>query len=92
VLKINVEIMATDQVQKSAVAYKHTETSAGLNSAQLHFLQMLSHIKTDKVLKDLKRLVRDYYLQQLQQEADKYWAEGKIGDHILNEHLRTPYR
>jgi hypothetical protein len=84
--------MATYQIQKSAVAYERTETSAGLNPAQLHFLQILSHIKTDKALKDLKRLVRDYYSQQLQQEADKYWVEGKIGDHLLNEHLRTPYK
>jgi len=80
------------QVQKSAVAYERTETSVGLNSAQIHFLQILSHIKTDKMLKDLKRLVRDYYSQQLQQEADRYWEEGKIGDHLLNEHLRTPYK
>jgi len=77
---------------ESAVAYEHAEISAGLNSAQLHFLQILSHIKTDKTLKDLKRLVRNFYSQQMQQEADKYWTEGKIGDHLLNEHLRTPYK
>jgi len=80
------------QVQDSAVADERAETSAGLNSAQLHFLQILSHIKTDKTLKDLKRLIRDFYSQQLQQEADKYWTEGKIGDHLLNEHLRIPYK
>ena len=79
------------QVQKPAVLYEHTDTSVGLNPAQLHFLQMLSHIKTDSALKDLKRMVRDHYSQQLQQEADRYWAEGKIGDHVLNEHLRTTY-
>jgi len=80
------------QVQEAAVAYGHSENTAGLNPAQLHFLQILSHIKTDETLKDLKRLVRDYYSQQSQEEADKYWAEGKIGDHLLNEHFRTPYK
>jgi len=55
-------------------------------------LQQLSYIQTDKTLLDLKRLVRDYYSQQLQEEADKYWTEGKIGYHLLNEHLRTPYK
>jgi len=64
----------------------------GLNSAQLHFLQILSHIKTDETFIELKRVVRDFYAQQLQKEADKSWAEGKINDNILNEHLRTPYR
>ena len=80
------------QVQETDVAFDYAEIPVGLNSAQLHFLQILSHIKTDKALKDLKRLVRDYYSQQLQQEADKHWEEGKIGDHLLNEHLRTPYK
>jgi hypothetical protein len=80
------------QVQESAVAYERTETSVGLNPAQLHFLHILSHVKTDEALKDLKRLVRDYYSQQSQREADKYWEEGKIGDHLLSEHLRTPYK
>jgi len=64
----------------------------GLNPAQLHFLQILSHIKTDKALTDLKRLVRDFYAQQLQNEANQYWAEGKISDRLLDEHLRTPYK
>ena len=80
------------QIQESAVAYGNTEVAAGLNPAQLHFLQILSYVKTDEMLKDLKRLVRDYYSQQSQKEADMYWAEGKIGDHLLNEHLRTPYK
>jgi hypothetical protein len=66
--------------------------NTGLNQAQIHFLQVLSHIKTDKAFVDLKRLVRDFYAQQLQKEADKCWEEGKINDHLLNEHLRTPYK
>jgi len=73
-------------------SYQVWDKDVGLNPAQLHFLQILSHIKTNEALIDLKRLVRDYYAQQLQKEADKYWAEGKIGDHLLNEHLRTPYK
>ena len=80
------------QVQEAAIAYEYSEKPLGLTPAQLHFLQILSHIKTDETLKDLKRLVRDYYSQQSQKEADKYWEEGKIGDHLLNEHLRTPYK
>ena len=76
------------QAREEAVAYHHSEDSAGLNPAQLHFLQILSHIKTDETLKDIKRLVRDYYAQQSQIEADKYCAEGKIGEQLLDEHLR----
>ena len=67
-------------------------TTAGLNPSQLHFLQILSHLKTDEILVDLKRLVRNHYAQQLQKEADKYWDDGIIGDHLLNEHLRSTYK
>ena len=77
------------KVQEQAIAsYGHT----GLNQAQLHFLQILSYIKTDEALMDLKRLVRNHYAQQLQKEADKYWEEGKLGDFLLDEHLRTLYK
>ena len=51
----------------------------------------MKQIKIDESSVNLKRLTRDYYAQKSQKEADKYWNEGKIGDHLLNEHLRTPY-
>ena len=77
-----------DKIQEHTSVYRRVE---GLNQAQIHFLQILSHIKTEETLMDLKRLVRSYYAQQIQKEADKYWTEGKISDHLLDEHLRTPY-
>ena len=88
------------KVQEPVTAYELTQpayakkaiSSDDLNPLQLHFLQMLSHIKTDEALMDLKRLIRDFYAKQLQKEADKSWTEGKIGDHLLTEHLRTPYK
>ena len=77
--------------KEASVLYGQSDY-VGLNQAQLHFLQILSHIKTDESLRELKRLVRNYYAQQLQEEADEYWEEGKISDDLLNEHLRTPYK
>ena len=77
--------------KEASVLCEHSDY-VGLNQAQLHFLQILSHIKTDESLRELKRLVRNYYSQQLQEEADKHWEEGKISDDLLNEHLRTPYK
>jgi hypothetical protein len=78
-----------------SMPYKHAINDVqdvGFNPAQLHFLQLLSYIKTEEALMDLKRLVRDFYAQQLQKEADNYWADGTISDNLLNEHLRTPYK
>ncbi|MDR0872589.1 MAG: hypothetical protein LBN27_03845 [Prevotellaceae bacterium] len=89
------------EVQEPVVEYtrlkkktniKNEPTSTRLNKAQLHFLQLLSHIKTEAAMQEFTQLVSDFYLKKMQEEADKYWEEGKIGDHLLNEHLRTPYR
>ena len=58
------------------------------NATQLHLLKMFSFTKTEQTLKDLKKLLRSFYIQQVEKEVDKY----QIDDQILNEHLRTPYR
>ena len=83
------------QVEEPVVAYRKRtiETnSSGMNSAQLHLLKMFSFIKTEETFQDLKKVLRDFYIQQVEKEADKYWDEGKIGYELLNEHLRTPYK
>ena len=80
------------QVQEPAVAYLPTLNTVGLNPAQLHLLKMLSFAKTDKVLTELKQLISEFYLKQLNEQMDKYWEEGRISDNLLNEHLRAPYK
>ena len=57
------------------------------NATQLHLLKMFSFTKTERTLQDLEKLLRDFYIQQVEKEVDKY----QIDDQILNEHLRTPY-
>ncbi|MDR2556653.1 MAG: hypothetical protein LBC49_02940 [Bacteroidales bacterium] len=74
------------------VSHHHTEYQGGLNPAQLHFLRSLNFLKTEEDLKELKQIIRNYYLSKLEQDIDKYWGEGKITDDIVNEHLRTPYK
>ena len=55
------------------------------NATQLHLLKMFSHTKTEQTLQDLKKLLRSFYIQQVEKEVDKY----QIDDRVLNEHLRT---
>ena len=76
-----------------AIEYKNIPNqSAGLNEAQLHLLQMLSFVKTEETLSELKQLISEFYLKQLDEQIDIYWEKGKISDDLLNEHLRTPYK
>jgi hypothetical protein len=63
-------------------------TNQPLNETQLHLLQLFSFIKTERTLQDLKKMLRSFYIQQVEKEVDKY----PIDDQMLNEHLRTPYR
>jgi len=65
-----------------------TVANPPFNATQLHLLKMFSFTKTEQTLQDLKKLLRDFYIQQVEKEVDKY----QIDDQILNEHLRTPYR
>jgi len=65
-----------------------TATYQPFNATQLHLLKMFSFTKTEKTLQDLKKMLRDFYIQQVEKEVDKY----QIDDQIVNEHLRTPYR
>ncbi|MDR2962336.1 MAG: hypothetical protein LBU90_01635 [Bacteroidales bacterium] len=58
-----------------------------LNATQLHLLQMFSFTKTEKTLHELKKLLRNFYIQQVEKDADNY----QISDCMLQEHLRTPY-
>jgi len=44
---------------------------------------MFSFTKTEQTLQDLKKLLRGFYIQQVENEVDKY----QIDDQILNEHL-----
>jgi len=67
---------------RAAVAHQ------SFNATQLHLLKMFSFTKTEQTLQDLKKLLRNFYIQQVENEVDNY----KIDDKILNEHLRTPYK
>jgi len=65
-----------------------TATYQPFNETQLHLLRMFSFTKSEQTLRDMKKTLRNFYIQQVEKEADKY----PIGDHLLNEHLRTPYK
>ncbi|MDR2148282.1 MAG: hypothetical protein LBE91_17700 [Tannerella sp.] len=79
-------------VQEPAAIYQRSASQTGLNKAQLHFLQLLNYVRTDEELDDLNELVSNFLLKKIQKEANRLWDEGKIGDFLLNEHLRTPYK
>ena len=72
------------------------ERTIGLNAAQMDFLQLLAHIKTDEELDELRQVVSDYYARKAEEGMNKLWESGQWNkekdDEILRTHLRTPYK
>lgn len=66
----------------------------GLNQAQMDFLRLLFHFKTEEEVRELNELVCKYYAQKIDEEMDRLWDEGKWNhekiEETLKEHLRTP--
>lgn len=66
------------------------------NQAQMHVLNLLSHIKSEKALDELKDQLAAFYAKQVDDEMDNLWESGEWDEKKLEElrdaHLRTPYK
>jgi hypothetical protein len=79
-------------MEKVLQTQRKRDTQRGLNPAQERILPTLQHIRTEEEIDEIQKIIRDFYIKKAQNEADKLWEEGKIGDFLLNEHLRTTYK
>ena len=67
-----------------------------LNEAQLQILDMMSFIKSEETLNELKKVISDYFAQQAQEEIDRLWENGELNETKVEGfrklHERTPYK
>lgn len=68
--------------------------SQPLSNLQLELLKLFSRNVPDEDVRQIKRLVTQYFAQKAIQEAnqvwdEQHWDEQKV-DALLNTHLRTP--
>ncbi|MCR4914916.1 MAG: hypothetical protein K6A96_04100 [Prevotella sp.] len=72
-----------------------TRNRTEFNPTQQHLLKMFSFMKSEDQLKELKKVLADYYFQQIEQGMAELETQGKWGrekcEAIAKEHLRTPY-
>jgi len=73
-----------------------TERQASvLNPVQLHLLRMFSYMKSEAQLKELKKVLAEYYFNEVEKGMANLEDQGLWGreqsDAVMNEHLRTPY-
>ena len=50
------------------------------NRAQLQILDMLSFIKAPEALRDLNKVISDYFVQMADAELDRMWKEGTLNE------------
>ena len=64
--------------------------------AQVHVFTLVSHIKSDKGLEQLKEQLAAFYAKQVDDEMDRLWENGDWNEEKLQElrgsHFRTPYK
>lgn len=63
--------------------------------AQVHVFNLVSHIKTNMGLEQLRKQLAAFYAKQVDEEMDQLWESGKFDQKKLDElrgsHFRTPY-
>lgn len=67
-----------------------------LNQAQREVLNVMSCLKSDQELIELKKTLISFLNDRLQHELDEMWDNGELSERKLedyrNEHMRTRYR
>ena len=73
-----------------------TMQSTSLNNAQLEILDMMSFVKSQEVLADLKQVISNYFASELEKEMNRLWETGEMTEEKVegfrNLHERTPYK
>ena len=70
--------------------------STVFNPAQLQLLEMLSFIKSNESLAELKQAISNHFADLAQREIDRLWENGELNESKVesfrNLHERTPYK
>ena len=66
------------------------------NPAQLQLLEMMSFVKSEKALDELRQIISDYFASEAQAEIDRLWESGELNETKVESfrhlHERTPYK
>ena len=62
------------------------------NPAQLEIIDMMSFVKTQDSLLQLKQVISDFFVEKAQEEIDRLWDTGDKVKSFRTLHERTPYK
>lgn len=59
-------------------------------------LELVAKVTSESEMRDIRRMLGQYFAKRAEDAIDKLWDEGIINDGVIeewkNEHMRTPYK
>lgn len=82
---------------KSQFMHKmNTQQPTIFTQAQLELLDMMSHVKSQDTLKELRQVIAQFFAKKIETEIDGMWESGLLNEQKIEEfrnlHERTPYK
>lgn len=66
------------------------------NPAQLYMLQVMSQVRDDNELNNIKDIIAKHFADKALDAIDQLWEDGTIDEGVIeswkHEHMRTPYK
>ena len=63
---------------------------------QIEMLELVSRVSSEAEMRDIRRMLGQYYAKRAEDALDRLWDEGVLSDNVMeewkSEHMRTPYK
>ena len=73
-----------------------TLQSSPFSPFQIEMLELVSRVKSEVEMQDIRQLLGKYFAQRAEDAMDRLWDEGILNERVMEEwkkeHMRTPYR
>jgi hypothetical protein len=73
-----------------------TVQSTPFTPFQIEMLELISRVTSEAEMRDIRRMLGQYFAKQAEDAIDRLWDEGILNDGVMEEwkkeHMRTPYK
>ena len=73
-----------------------TVQSTPFTPFQIEMLELISRVTSEAEMRDIRRMLGQYFAQQAEDAIDRLWDEGILNDGVMEEwkkeHMRTLYK
>ena len=73
-----------------------TVQSTPFTPFQIEMLELISRVTSEAEMRDIRRMLGQYFAKQAEDAIDRLWDEGILNDGVMEEwkkeHMRTTYK